>query len=65
MRTHPIKTDSRWTITREQTGTATPQFVIRFCNERIGATNTYAAAVLRAVGEKSVKSGALVITEQK
>lgn len=64
MKTHPIKSDQRWTVTREHTGAATPQFVIRFCGDFIDARSTYPAAVTRAVGEKNARDGALVITEQ-
>ena len=63
MKTHPIKTDNRWTITKEQTENKS-QFVIRFCGDLIDSRSTYAAAVLRAVGEKSARAGALVITEK-
>jgi hypothetical protein len=34
------KYDSRYTVTREFTGKAAPQFVARFCGERIGDAPT-------------------------
>jgi hypothetical protein len=63
MNSHPIKSDSRWTVTREFTGKPAPQFVIRFCGDWIDSRATYPAAVLRAVGAKAARDGALVFTE--
>jgi hypothetical protein len=64
MKTRPIKSDSRWTVTREHTGAAAPQFVIRFCGDWIDAKSTYGAAVIRTIGAKNVRDGAQIITEQ-
>jgi len=63
MNTHPIKKDSRWTVTREYTGKPRPQFVIRFCGDWIDSRPTYPAAVLRAVGAKAVRDGAAIVEE--
>jgi hypothetical protein len=63
MQTHPIRSDSRWTVTREFCGESSPQFVIRFCGEWVDKRATYPDAVLRAVGAKNVRDGALVISE--
>lgn len=63
MKQHPIKTDARWTVTREHTGKPAPQFVIRFCDEWIDSRSTYPAAVLRAVGAKAVRDGSPIIAE--
>ena len=65
MKTHPLKSDARYTVTREFTGhaSARPRFVLRFCGEWIESFATYPAAVVRAVGESARRRGALVITE--
>lgn len=63
MKTQPFK-DSRYTITKEFTGAATPQFVIRFCGEFIASRSTYAAALMAATGERMRRQGALVIIEK-
>lgn len=64
MKTHPIKTDSRYTIQREHNGTPTsPQFVLRWCNEYIAGFDSYSAAVVRAVGHKAQRDGALTFVE--
>lgn len=63
MNTQPIKSDSRWTVTREFHGRENPGFVVRFCGEWVGVRSTYPAAVVLAVGSKARRDGALVITE--
>ncbi len=63
MNTNPIHSDQRWTVTREYTGAAKPQFVVRFCGDWIDSRTTYPAAVTRAVGAKAVRDGALVVVE--
>jgi len=65
MSTHPIKSDQRWTVTREYTGAATPQFVVRFCGDWVDSCPTYPAAVTRAVVAKATRDGGLIFTEQK
>ena len=64
MNTNPIRSDRRWTVTREYTGKAKPQFVIRFCGDWVDSRSTYPAAVTRAVGAKAVRDGALVFVEE-
>lgn len=61
MKWHPIKSDQRWSITQEHTGHEKPQFVIRFCDDWVDSRSTYAAAVMRAVGAKNERDGALII----
>lgn len=63
MKTQPIKSDKRWTITKEFTGANQAQYVIRFCGDFIDSRNSYSAALVRAVGAKSVRDGALIIEE--
>lgn len=59
MKTNPIASDKRYTVTREFTGHASgkPRFVLRFCGERIEDFSTYPAAVLRAAGESAIRRG--------
>lgn len=59
----PIGKDPRYTITKEWTGKEKPQFVLRFCDEWICATSFFDSAVVRAVGHKAHRQGALVFTE--
>jgi hypothetical protein len=65
MKTRPVSSDARYTVTREFTGHASGkrQFVLRFCGDWIDSFTTYPAAVIRAVGESARRRGALVITE--
>jgi hypothetical protein len=57
-------TDSRYSITIENTGAARPQYVARFCGDWIGARSTYGAALLLLAGEQARRNGALIFTEQ-
>ena len=65
MKQHPIASDKRYTVTREFTGHASgkPRFVLRWCDERIDDFSTYPAAVVRAVGHKAIRNGALIVEE--
>lgn len=63
MKTHPVRSDQRFTVTREYFGEAEPRFVLRFCGEWVDKFRNYPAAVLRAVGESNIRRGALVVTE--
>jgi hypothetical protein len=63
MKTHPIKSDSRYTVQREFCGHAKPRFVARFCGEFISSHLSYSGAVLAVVGHKAVRDGALVFEE--
>ena len=64
MNHNPIRSDRRWTVTREYTGNAKPQFVIRFCGDWIDSRTTYPAAVTCAVVSKAARDGALVFVEE-
>lgn len=61
---HPVKSDQRYTIQREYCGYDKPRFVLRFCGDYLASFTNYPAAVIRAVGEKAARNGALVVTEQ-
>jgi hypothetical protein len=63
MNRHPIRSDSRWTVTKEWSGRAKPYYVVRFCGEWVDSRAGYLAAVARAVCEKAKRDGALVVTE--
>ena len=62
---HPIKSDSRYSIALEFTGhlSGKPRHVLRFAGERIADYGNYSAAVVRAVGHKAARDGALIVTE--
>lgn len=64
MKSHPVSSDSRYTVAREFCGHAEPRFVVRFCGDWVGQRTTYPAAVTLAVGEAARRRGALTITEQ-
>ena len=56
-----LRSDKRYTITREWCGYETPMHVVRFCGEWVSCHKYKDAAVLRAVGEAARRRGALVI----
>ena len=62
---HPIKSDSRYSIALEFTGhlSGKPRHVLRFAGERIADYGNCSAAVVRAVGHKAARDGALIVTE--
>lgn len=59
MKTRPLRSDSRYTITLEFTGHASgkARHVLRFCGERIEDFSSYPAAVLRAAGDSALRRG--------
>lgn len=61
MNIHPIKSDARWTVTREFCGEKTAQFVVRFCGDWVDKRPSYSSAVVRAVGAKAARDGALIV----
>lgn len=64
---HPIKRDSRYTVTREFTGhiSGKPRHVLRFCGEWIDSFASASAATMRAVGHHAARNGALIVTEER
>jgi hypothetical protein len=56
---HPIKKDSRWTVTHEGPN----RFAVRFGEELIDTRTNYQSAVLRAACERAARNGAEVIEE--
>lgn len=63
MKTHPISSDQRYTVTREFCGHKEARFVARFCGEWIGQSISYPTAVLLATGHRLKRAGALIVTE--
>lgn len=59
----PLKSDARYTITREHGGwpEKAPRHVLRFCGEFISSSPFYASMLIRAAGHKAERNGALVI----
>lgn len=64
MKTHPVSSDKRYTVTKEFCGYPEARFVVRFCGEWVAQSLFYSSAVTRAVGESAVRRGALVVTEK-
>jgi len=63
---NPIS-DLRYTITKEYTGdiSGKPVFVARFCGEWIGSSQFHSSALMKVIGHKAMREGALVIQEAK
>lgn len=57
--------DKRYSVTKEFTGTAKAQFVVRFCDEWVTSRSTYGGAVLAATAHRLQREGALVVEEIK
>lgn len=51
---HPIS-DKRYTITKEFTGKAEPQWVARFCDEWIGSSPTHTGALMKVCSHKALR----------
>lgn len=60
---HPIKSDSRYTITKEFTGHASGKavHVLRFAGEFIASSEFLSPMIIRAIGHKAEREGALVV----
>ena len=56
--------DTRYSIRKEYTGHATPQWVARFCDEYIGSSQFYGSALMLASGHNARRNGALTLTEE-
>lgn len=70
MKHHPVthesgKPDTRYSIEKEFTGKAKPEYVARFCGEFIGSSQFLSAMQLRCVGHNIHRQGDPLITEQK
>ncbi len=63
MKTHPVRSDPRYTVALEWCGEPEQRFILRFCGDWVDKFRTYPAAVVRAVGESARRRGALVVTE--
>lgn len=58
-----LKSDPRYTITREWCGHEKPRFIVRFCGEWVSDHTTQGAALMRATGEAAQRRGCLVLEE--
>ncbi len=65
MKTHPVSSDQRFTVTLEHCGESSPRYILRFCGEWVDKFRFYSSAAIRAVGESSRRRGALIVTEIK
>jgi hypothetical protein len=61
MKMHPIRSDQRYTITKEFCGHVEPRFVLRFCGEWVMQSQFYANVLIRAVGDSAMRRGAVAI----
>jgi hypothetical protein len=50
-----LRSDKRYTITREWCGYEKPQYVVRFCGEWIASHSTHGAALMRASCEAAAQ----------
>jgi len=56
-----LKSDPRYTITREFCGHEKPLYIVRFCDEWVSKHTTKSAALMRATGEAAQRRGCLVV----
>lgn len=56
-----LRSDQRYTITREWTGRERPQWVVRFCDEWISAFDYKSSAMIRATCLSAQRRGALTV----
>jgi hypothetical protein len=61
MKMHPISSDQRYTITKEFCGYSEARYVLRFCGEWIMQSKYYDSVLIRAVGERARRNGAITI----
>jgi len=61
---HPVRSDNRYTITKEFCGYEKPRFVLRFCGEWIMQSPFYSIVLTRAVGDSAMRRGAVAIEEK-
>jgi hypothetical protein len=52
---HPIKSDERYSLTKEFTGHEKPQWVVRFCGQWVDSSAFYTSAVVKAVVSKAAR----------
>jgi hypothetical protein len=61
MKKHPVRSDKRYTITKEFCGYQDARFVVRFCGDWVAQSQFYASALVRAVGESAIRRGAVAM----
>jgi hypothetical protein len=60
---HPIKSDERYSLTKEFTGHEKPQWVVRFCGQWVDSSAFYSSAVVKAVVSKATRDNELTNTK--
>jgi hypothetical protein len=60
---YPVKNDARYSIDLEWCGFDKPKYVLRFCDEWVDCFQSKSAAIVRAVGDKARREGALTVQE--
>ena len=60
---YPVKGDSRYSIDLEWCGYESPRYVLRFCDEWVECFQFKSAAIVRAIGDKARRNGALTVQE--
>jgi hypothetical protein len=60
---HPIKSDNRYSVTKEFTGHEKPQWVVRFCGQWVDSSAFYTSAVVKAVVSKAARDNELTNTK--
>jgi hypothetical protein len=60
---HPIKSDERYSLTKEFTGHEKPQWVVRFCGQWVDSSAFYSSAVVKAVVTKAARDNELNNTQ--
>jgi hypothetical protein len=60
---HPIKSDNRYSVTKEFTGHEKPQWVVRFCGQWVDSSAFYSSAVVKAVVSKAARDNELTNTK--
>jgi hypothetical protein len=61
---HPIKSDERYSVTKEFTGHEKPQWVVRFCGQWVDSSAFYTSAVVKAVVTKAARDNELNDTKR-
>jgi hypothetical protein len=61
---HPIKSDERYSLTKEFTGHEKPQWVVRFCGQWVDSSAFYSSAVVKAVVSKASRDNELTNTKE-
>lgn len=61
----PVKSDARYTVSREHCGQDGMRYVARFCGEWLGQSISRNSMIMRCVGDSARRRGCAVVDEQK